>query len=117
MVGVTPGAQSAGTGSWWADIPSPSQWTQLLSCDALDNGPPRFCDPTVDRWTRRAQLLQRSNPAAANRLWARADRRITDQAAWIPAIQPAWVSVVSARVGGHQYVPTIGVLVHRLWVH
>jgi peptide/nickel transport system substrate-binding protein len=117
MVRVTPGAQSAGTGSWWADIPSPSQWTQLLSCDALDNGPPRFCDPTVDRWTRRAQLLQRSNPAAANRLWARADRRITDQAAWIPAIQPAWVSVVSARVGSHQYVPTIGVLVHRLWVH
>ena len=105
-----------GTGSWWADIPSPSQWTQLLSCHALDNGPPRFCDGTVDRWARRAQRLQRDNPAAANRIWARVDRRITDRAAWIPAIQPAWISVVSARVGGYQYVPTIGVLLHRLWV-
>jgi peptide/nickel transport system substrate-binding protein len=105
-----------GTGSWWADIPSPSQWTVLLRCHTLDHSPPRFCDRTVDRWARRAQLLQRSNPAAANRLWARTDRRITDQAPWISAIQPAWVSVVSARVGGYQYVPTIGVLVHRLWV-
>jgi peptide/nickel transport system substrate-binding protein len=105
-----------GTGSWWADIPSPSQWTQLLSCTALDSSQPRFCDPTVDRWARRAERLQRTNPAAAGRLWARVDRRITDQAPWIPAIQPAWVSVLAARVGGYQYVPTIGVLLHRLWV-
>jgi peptide/nickel transport system substrate-binding protein len=105
-----------GTGSWWADVPSPSQWMRLLACDALTKGEPRFCDPAVDRLTQRAQRLQMSDPATANRLWARADRRITDQAAWIPVIQPAWVSIVSARVGGYHYVPTIGVLAHRLWV-
>jgi peptide/nickel transport system substrate-binding protein len=105
-----------GSGSWWADIPSPSQWTALLSCHTLDHSPPRFCDPVVDRWARRAQMLQRSNPTAAKRLWASLDRRTTDQVPWVAAIQPAWVSVVSARVGGYQYVPTIGVLLHRLWV-
>jgi peptide/nickel transport system substrate-binding protein len=105
-----------GTGSWWADVPSASQWTRLLACDSLIQGKPRFCDPGVDRLTRRAQRLQMSDPAGANRLWARADRRLTDEAAWISVIQPAWVSVVSDRVGGYHYVPTIGVLVDRLWV-
>jgi peptide/nickel transport system substrate-binding protein len=105
-----------GSGSWWADIPSPSQWTDLLRCDALNHSRPQFCDRTADRWARRAQLLQQSNPAVADRLWARVDRRITDQAPWIPAVQPAWISVVSSRVGGYQYVPTIGPLLHRLWV-
>jgi ABC-type transport system substrate-binding protein len=104
------------SGSWWADIPSPSQWMDLLSCDTFDDNPARFCDPVADRWARQAKLLQSSNPAAADRLWARVDRRITDQAPWIPAVQPAWISVVSARVGGYQYVPTIGPLLHRLWV-
>jgi ABC-type transport system substrate-binding protein len=105
-----------GTGSWWGDVPSPSQWTRRLACDALTKGGPRFCDPAVDRLTQRAERLQTSDPAAADRLWASADRRLTDRAAWIPVIQPAWVSVVSARVGGYHYVPTIGVLTHRLWV-
>jgi peptide/nickel transport system substrate-binding protein len=102
-----------GTGSWWSELPLASQWTQLLRCDAHDS---RFCDPTVDRWMRRAQGLQITDPAAANRLWARVDRRITDQAPWIPAIQPAALSVVSARVGGYHYIPSAGVLVDRLWV-
>jgi peptide/nickel transport system substrate-binding protein len=103
-----------GTGSWWADVPSPSQWTTRLACDATNR---RFCDPAVDRLTRRAERRQASDPAAANRLWARADRRLTDEAAWVPVLQPASVSIVSARVGGYHYVPTIGTLVHRLWVH
>ena len=112
-----------GTGSWWADIPSASQWTRLLSCAAFDPGNPAgnanpagFCDPVVDRLTRRAGRLQSTDPATANRLWARADRRITDQAPWIPTIQPGWTDITSPRVGGWKYVPTVGVLPHRLWV-
>ena len=49
-----------GSGSWWADIPSASEWTQLLSCAAYDargpegdSNPAGFCDPAVDRLTRR----------------------------------------------------------------
>jgi peptide/nickel transport system substrate-binding protein len=102
-----------GTGSWWADVPSPSQWTTRLACDAANR---RFCDPFVDRLARRAERRQASDPAAANRLWARADRRLTDEAAWVPVLQPASVGIVSARVGGYHYVPTIGTLAHRLWV-
>jgi peptide/nickel transport system substrate-binding protein len=107
------GAVQIGTGSWWADVPSASQWTQLLSCDSR---PHRFCDRTVDRWTRRAARLQSTDAAAANRLWARADRRLTDQVPWVSVLQPAWVSITAANIGGYQYVPTVGVLVHRLWV-
>jgi peptide/nickel transport system substrate-binding protein len=111
--GSPEGAVQIGTGSWWADIPSASQWTQLLSCDSR---PRRFCDRAVDRWTRRAARLQSTDAAAANRLWARADRRLTDQSPWVPVLQPAWVSITAANVGGLQWVPTVGILVHRLWV-
>jgi peptide/nickel transport system substrate-binding protein len=86
---------------------------EQLRCDSPES---RFCDPTADRWMRRAQRLLATDPAAANRLWARIDRRITDQAPWIAAIQPAALSVVSARVGGFQFIPSNGPLVDRLWI-
>ncbi len=116
VTGGPRGAAQIGTGSWWADVPSASQWMRLLGCGAGEANPSRFCDPAADRLTRRAARLQSTDPAAANRLWARADRRITDQAPWIPTIQPGWVDITSARVGGWQYVPAVGVLPHRLWV-
>ena len=112
-----------GSGSWWADIPSASEWTQLLSCAAYDargpesnSNPAGFCDPAVDRLTRRAAQLQSTDPSAANRLWARADRLITDNAPWVPTIQPAVPDTLAPNVGGYQTVPTVGVLPHRLWV-
>ena len=112
-----------GSGSWWADIPSASEWTQLLSCAAYDSrgpesnsNPAGFCDPAVDRLTRRAARLQSTDPSAANRLWARADRLITDNAPWVPTIQPAVPDTLAPNVGGYQTVPTVGVLPHRLWV-
>ena len=116
VTGGPRGTAQIGTGSWWADIPSASQWMRQLGCGAGEANPSRFCDPSVDRLTRRAGRLQSTDPAAANRLWARADRRITDQAPWIPTIQPGWVDITSRRVGGWQYVPAVGVLPHRLWV-
>ena len=116
VTGKPRGVVQIGTGSWWADIPSASQWIRQLGCGAGSANPARFCDPAVDRLTRRAGRLQSSDPAAANRLWARADRLLTDQAPWVPTIQPSWVDITSPRVGGWQYVPAVGVLPHRLWV-
>ena len=111
--GRVPGTVQVGTGSWYSDIPLASQWMEQLRCDSPES---RFCDPTADRWMRRAQRLLATDPAAASRLWARIDRRITDQAPWIAAIQPGALSVVSARVGGFQFIPSNGPLVDRLWV-
>jgi peptide/nickel transport system substrate-binding protein len=110
------------TEAWIADYPSASQWiTVNLSCAAWH--PParltntaKFCDPTVDRWAATATRLQLTDPGAADRLWARADRRITDLAPWVPTVTENETDLVSPRVGNYRYVPTIGTLLDQLWV-
>jgi len=111
------------TDSWVADFPSASQWIiLLLSCAAWH--PPtqltnhaQFCDPTVDRWAAQASQLRLTNPLAANRLWGRLDRRITNLAPWVTTVTATETDLVSARVRNYQYIPTIGALIDQLWVH
>ena len=93
--------------------------SQLLLSWAAWHAPARlineseFCDPAVDCL---ATQLQLASPAAADRLWARADRLITNLAPWIPTVTQTETNVVSQRVGDYQYVPTIGALLDQLWV-
>jgi ABC-type transport system substrate-binding protein/DNA-binding SARP family transcriptional activator len=110
------------TNEWIADYPSASQWiTQQLSCAAWNPpgrlfNPAEFCDPLVDRWAAEATRLQFTSPVAAGRLWARADRRITNLAPWVPTVTESETDLLSRRVGDYQYVPTIGTLLDQLWV-
>ena len=111
------------TEGWIADYPSAAQWiTVHLSCAAwrpptqLSNRS-QFCDPGVDRLAARAAELQVNNPSAANRLWAEADRLITNLAPWVPTVTETETDLVSRRVGDYQYIPTIGALLDQLWVH
>jgi peptide/nickel transport system substrate-binding protein len=110
------------TESWIADYPSAAQWiTVHLSCAAwrpptqLSNRS-QFCHPRIDRLAARATALQVNNPAAADHLWAQADRLITNLAPWVPTVSETETDLVSRRVGDYQYVPTIGVLLDQLWV-
>ena len=105
-----------GSGSWWADIPSPSQWTDLLRATR---------STTADRNSATAPpTAGRDGPSCYSRAtppWPTACGRVSSAGSptrrpGSPAVQPAWISVVSSRVGGYQYVPTIGPLLHRLWV-
>ncbi len=110
------------TNAWIADYPSASDWiTLLLSCAAWHpptqlNNESEFCDPTIDRLATQATQLQITSPAAADRLWAHADRLITNLAPWIPTVTQTETDLVSQRVGDYQYVPTIGALLDQLWV-
>ena len=79
---------SIGAG-WGADFPAPSTFFgPLLSCQSADepgtNNWARFCDPHVDALASQAQAAQLTDPAAARRLWAQADRIVTDQAPYVP---------------------------------
>jgi peptide/nickel transport system substrate-binding protein len=74
-------------GGTLTDYPAPSNVIQTwLSCDSftprsdLNANRAGFCDPNVDAAIDRALALETSNPRAANRLWARIDRAIVDQA-------------------------------------
>jgi peptide/nickel transport system substrate-binding protein len=110
------------TNSWIADHPAASQWITIqLSCGAWH--PPtqlqnhaEFCEPAIDRLADQASLLQLTDPVAADRVWARADRDITNLAPWVPTVTATETDLVSQRVGDYQYVPTIGGLLDQLWV-
>ena len=100
----------------------PTWVTLQLSCAAwrpptqLSNHS-QFCDVRVDRLAARAAELQLTDPSAADLLWARADRLITNLAPWVPTVTETETDLVSPRVGDYQYVPTIGALLDQLWVH
>jgi YVTN family beta-propeller protein len=110
-------------GGWAADYPAPSEFLNLfLSCaafrpasDANDNVA-EFCDQDIDRGIEHALRLQATGPASASILWATADRRITDQAPWLPTVNLNAVDFLSTRTGGYQFHPQWGILLDQLWV-
>ena len=98
-----------------SDYPAASDFLQVgFSCGAggLLSG---FCDPTSDRLMKRAQRLQAAG-RPSDAAWARAERRIVDQAPVVPLTNLKSVSLVSRRVGNFQYSQQGGVLYDQLWV-
>jgi ABC-type transport system substrate-binding protein len=109
----------AGVYSWFADYPAASDFAPLFSCRtagvAAEN-PAQFCDPAVERMIERALDLMPANPRAANDLWAKIDRMVTERAPYVPLINPRRAEYVSARVGNYQFNPQLGTLFDQLWV-
>jgi ABC-type transport system substrate-binding protein/DNA-binding SARP family transcriptional activator len=111
------------SGGWSADYPAPGSFIALkLSCRAFR---PRsdyvhnaggFCDPALDRRVERAQRLQAARPDEANAAWGRIERRLVDEAVWLPMVTPSTTDLVSRRVGDYQFHPLWGLLVDQLWV-
>jgi YVTN family beta-propeller protein len=110
-----------GPAGWLPDYPSASNFLLLLRCDAFVPASPtqpnysEFCDRRADALMRRAAAAPADDPAT-DALWARADRRITDQAALVPLDNPKSITFVSRRVGNFQYSQQWGVLYDQLWV-
>ena len=68
------------------------------------------------RFVAKAVRLQASAPDRARRHWAAADRRLVDQAAWVPLVNPGLVYVTGTRVGNYAWSPTAGALLDQMWV-
>jgi peptide/nickel transport system substrate-binding protein len=110
-------------GGWGADFASADDFLGKLTCAYFvpGNGPAttdasEFCDPTFDRQVARAAALQTTDTLAANALWAKLDRELTDRAIWLPTVTPSNTDVTSRRVGNYEYNPVGGVLIDQLWV-
>ena len=111
---------SIGAG-WGADFPSPSTFFgPLLSCQSADepatNNWAGFCDPHVDTLTSQARAAQLTDPAAARKLWAQADRIVTDQAPYVPILNAGMAGFVSSRAGNYQASPVYGPLLDQMWI-
>jgi peptide/nickel transport system substrate-binding protein len=114
----------AGMIQWFADYPTPSNFLELLSCDAFTPAETinnlnysEFCDPAIDAQMRAAAATQPPNTRLANRRWARVDRAIVEAAPWVPLYNANSVELVSRRVGGFRFNPVYGTLLDQLWVH
>lgn len=110
------------SGGWSADWPAASSLIGKLTCASFipnsvrtfDNS--EFCDPAIDRQISRAEELDLTDRAAAERLWQRLDRTLTNEAIWLPTLTSKQTDVLSARAGDYQYNPFWGTLVDQLWV-
>jgi ABC-type transport system substrate-binding protein/DNA-binding SARP family transcriptional activator/DNA-binding beta-propeller fold protein YncE len=110
-------------GGWTADYPSSNNFLGKLTCAYVVPGDATpttnasgYCNPAFDRGVRRALFLQASDPAAADAAWSRLDRRLTDEAIWIPTVTPRQVDVLSTRVRHYRYHPVWGALLDQLSV-
>jgi len=111
-------------GEWIADHPSPSQFLDyFLTCSNYrPHDPARstnhggFCDATFDGLVARAERLGTTDPARAQRIWASADRRAVDQAAWVPLVNTASIELTSRRVGHFTLDANSQPQIDQLWV-
>jgi peptide/nickel transport system substrate-binding protein len=106
---------------WAADFPAPSTFFgPLLGCrssyEPASNNVALFCDPHVDKLASEAQMAQSTDPTAARRLWAQADRIVTDQAPYILVDNETSAGFVSSRVGNYQTSPEYGPLLDQMWI-
>ena len=108
---------------WFADYPAASTFLHNFSCAALVPDSPKnlnaaqFCDPKLDRLMTEATRLQAVEPQAADALWARAERRIIDEAPAVGAYSNVNTDLVSKRLGNYQYnLSTGGMLLDQTWV-
>jgi YVTN family beta-propeller protein len=113
-----------GTAGWAQEIPSSADFfVPELTCHSFYQDPTstanwaEFCDPHADQLVNAARAAQQTNPAAARKLWAQADRAVTGQAPWVPLFNPSWAWFVSARVQNCQESPEYaGPLLDQMWV-
>ena len=109
-------------GDWVSDYPSPSDTFDLfwkcsdfrLADPAGTNNGAFFCDRTLDGLISAADRQDVVDPAQGARTWAAADRRATDDAAWVPLVNLSWVDFLSTRVTNYQYNPASGLLLDQL---
>ncbi len=115
-------AQIGGYG-WIQDYPAPSDFLDLLFACAsfVPNSPnnfnvSEFCDPVLDRIVHRAEAAELTDPTAAKRLWALADRRAVDQAAAVPVLDQIGHDILAPDVQNYQHNAEFGLLIDQLWV-
>ena len=76
----------------------------------------RYCDPDLDELILKALDLQLEDPAASTKVWAEADRALTDAAPLLNWGGLRNVFFVSDRVGNAQGHPAYVLLLSQMWV-
>jgi YVTN family beta-propeller protein len=108
--------QMGGIWGFGADFPTASDFfLPVLTCRS-PGGMGLYCNPQADKLASQAQAAQLTDPAAARKLWAQADRIVTDQAPWVSIFNESPTVFVSARAGNYQESPYYGPVLDQIWV-
>src|SRR6476619_4729625 len=90
---------------WYQDYPAASDFLKiLLGCGSFhpnSNASPniaQFCNRPIQAQMDHAGQVGITNPDGANKLWAQADQKVTDQAPWVSMFNPKYIDVLSSRV-------------------
>ena len=108
--------QISNEGSWIPAYPDPSSYVPAFFSCGGSNSNDYYCDPAIDREMRHAELLELIDPPAADALWERVDRQLTDNAEWVTTVATREVEITSARLHNYEYNPVWGFLADQAWV-
>ena len=110
--------------AWYEDYPAASDFiNNQFACSSFTPKSDvnidfsEFCDPAVDAGIQHAFALESAGVSTqANNVWASLDRRITNEAPWVPLFTPKLVDFIAKRVGNYQFNPLWYFLVDQAWV-
>ena len=108
---------------WYQDYPAASDFLYILfGCETFHPGSdssiniPGFCNKPINRRMHAALKLEETSFPAANKLWAKIDREVTDQSPMATLFTPKHIDFVSKRVGNFVFSRVFFWLVHQSWV-
>jgi len=108
---------------WFQDYPAPSDFLYVLfSCANFHPGSDAsinisgFCDKSIDAQMQEALSTAVTDPAAANAMWSKIDREVTDHAPVASLFTPKHVDFVSKRLGGFTYSDQFHMIFSQVWV-
>jgi YVTN family beta-propeller protein len=108
--------QISNEGSWIPAYPDPSSYVpSFFSCGGA-NGNGYYCNPAIDREMRHAELLEVTNAPAADALWEKVDRQLTNNAEWVTTVDTREVEITSSHLHNYEYNPVWGFLADQAWL-
>ncbi len=108
---------------WYQDYPAASDFLYVLfGCESFHPGSDSsiniagFCDKPINAQMHNALHVAITNESAANKLWAKIDKQVTDQAPMVTLFTPKHIDFVSKRVGNFTFSKEFYWLVDQSWV-
>jgi peptide/nickel transport system substrate-binding protein len=108
---------------WYQDYPAASDFLNVLfGCGSFHPGSDTsinisgFCDKKIQAQMDRAEALGATDSTAANTLWAKVDKQVTDASAAAVLFNPKNIDFVSKRVGNFTFSAQYYFLVDQAWV-
>jgi peptide/nickel transport system substrate-binding protein len=108
---------------WYQDYPAASDFLHILfGCESFHPGSDSsiniagFCNRPIEAQMHKALKLEQTNFPAANHLWSKIDRQVTDQAPMATLFTPKHIDFVSQRVGNFTFSKQYYWLVDQSWV-